>query len=277
MGKGAPTEEILEATHDLDRWDVGRVLETIHAEDHRAFEAVGLVLPEVERAVDVLVSVLEGGGRWFYVGAGTSGRMGALDAAEIPPTFGMAPSRVQAVVAGGERALARAIEGAEDKGEAAARTLRGRGLGPSDAVVAVSASGRTPFAIGGVEIGRELGARTIAVTCSPDSPLARASEIAIAPEVGPEVIAGSTRMKGGLAQKMVLHLLSTTVMVRLGRVRGNLMTNLVPASRKLKKRAVRIVMSLARVDEQRAGALLEECEGDINRAVARARGESRTA
>jgi N-acetylmuramic acid 6-phosphate etherase len=147
---------------------------------------------------------------------------------------------------------------------------------PGDAVVAISASGRTPFALGALEVARTVGARRIAVTCDPNSPLAQAAEVAISPKVGPEVIAGSTRMKGGLAQKMVLHLLSTTVMVRLGRVRGNLMTNLVPASRKLRKRAVRIVMSLARVDEQRAGALLEECEGDINRAVAGARGESRT-
>jgi N-acetylmuramic acid 6-phosphate etherase len=271
MGKSGPTEEVLDATRDLDRWRVEEILAAIHREDRNAVAAVGKVLPEVASATDVLVCVLGGGGRWFNVGAGTSGRMGALDAAEIPPTFGLPADRVQGIIAGGERALARAIEEAEDNPEAAAWELRERGLGPGDAVVAISASGQTPFTLGSLEAAHEAGARRIAITCDPGSPLAEAAEIAIVPRVGPEVIAGSTRMKGGLAQKMVLHLLSTTVMVRLGLVSGNLMVNLSPASKKLRQRAVRVVMSLAKVDERRAAELVEGCDGSVGAAVALAR------
>lgn len=269
------TEAVLDATRDLDRRSVAEILALIHAEDRAAWEAVGRVLPDVARAVEALVLVLQGGGTWFNVGAGTSGRMGALDAAEIPPTFGYPPERVQALIAGGPRALVAAVEGAEDDADAARRALRTRQLVPGDAVVAISASGRTPYAIGALEEAKQASARRIAITCDPGSPLAAAAEIAIAPRVGPEVIAGSTRMKGGLAQKMVLHLLSTAVMVRLGRVEGNLMKHLVPASRKLRHRAVRIVASLAGIDEERARVLLEECHGSVHDAVRRARHELR--
>jgi N-acetylmuramic acid 6-phosphate etherase len=274
MSDRGPTEAVLEATVALDRWSVQEILAAIHREDRHAWEAVGRVLPEIERAVDVLVCVLAGGGRWFNVGAGTSGRMGALDAAEIPPTFGLPPDRVQMIIAGGERALQRAVEGAEDNPEAAAWVLRERGLAAGDAVVAISASGQTPFTLGSLAAAHAAGARTIAITCDPASPLAEAAEIAIVPQVGAEVIAGSTRMKGGLAQKMVLHALSTTVMVRLGLVAGNLMTNLTPTSDKLRQRALRIVMALGRCDEARASELLAECDGNANDAVAllRARG-----
>ena len=276
MAKGHPddeilTESVLESTRGLDRFSVDEILAAIHREDRRALDAVGAVLPEVARAVNLLVLVLQGGGRWFNVGAGTSGRMGALDAAEIPPTFGYPHDRVQAVVAGGPGALVRAVEGAEDDPLAARLALRTLGLLPGDAVLAISASGRTPFALGALEEAREEGSRRIALTCDPDSPLAKAAEIAIAPLVGPEVIAGSTRMKGGLAQKTVLHLLSTAVMVRLGRVEGNLMTNLRPASSKLVRRAVRIVTSLTGVDEAEAERLLAESRGNVHAAVSAAR------
>jgi N-acetylmuramic acid 6-phosphate etherase len=229
------------------------------------------VLPAIELAVDVLVVTLAGGGRWFNVGAGTSGRMGALDAAEIPPTFGLPPDRVQTIVAGGERALSRAVEGAEDNPESAAWVLRERGLSAGDAVVAISASGHTPFTLGSLTAAHEVDARTIAITCDPGSPLAEGAEIAIVPQVGPEVIAGSTRMKGGLAQKMVLHSLSTAVMVKLGLVKGNLMTNLALTSDKLRERAVRIVMTLSRCDEKRAAELLAASDGNVSAAVAKAR------
>jgi N-acetylmuramic acid 6-phosphate etherase len=199
--------------------------------------------------------------------------MGALDAAELPPTFGLAPGRVQAVIAGGPRALNRAVEGAEDEPRAAQWELRERGLTAGDAVLAISASGQTPYVLGSLEVAHEVGARTIALTCDPASPLAEAAEISIVPEVGPEVIAGSTRMKGGLVQKMVLHMLSTTVMVRLGYVCGNLMTHLMPASAKLRRRAERIVAQLGGVAAPRAAELLSESHGDIGTAVARARRE----
>lgn len=265
------TEAILESTRDLDQRSTREVLEAIHREDRKAVEAVGRTLPAIERAVDALVLVLKGGGRWFNVGAGTSGRIGVLDASEIPPTFGYPPDRVQGLMAGGESALVHAVEGAEDVAEDARSMLMERDIVPGDAVVALSASGRTPFALSALQLASEVGARRIAVSCDPSSPLALASEISIAPRVGPEVIAGSTRMKGGLAQKMVLHLLSTTVMVRLGRVEGNLMSNLHPSSRKLRRRALGIVMSLGSVDEPTARRLLDASHGSVHDALRRAR------
>ncbi len=270
------TEAILEATRDLDRRSPREILELIHAEDLVAAHAVGRVLGALERAVEVLVLVLQGGGRWFNVGAGTSGRMGVLDAAEIPPTFGYPADRVQAIQAGGLEAVWCAREGVEDDAAAAREELRRRELMPGDAIVALSASGYTPFTLAALEEASLVGARRIAITCNPDSPLVRLAEIAITPEVGAEVIAGSTRMKGGLAQKMVLHLLSTTVMVRLGRVEGNQMTNLVPASRKLEVRALRILSTLGGIDEQRARTLLRECHGSVQEALARLRAEPPT-
>jgi N-acetylmuramic acid 6-phosphate etherase len=270
MAKRPATEAVHEATRDIDRWSADRIVRAIHDEDRNAHAAVGEALPQVIEAAEVLGVVLAGGGRWFNVGAGTSGRLGVIDAAEIPPTFGMPPDRVQALLAGGERALLRAMEGAEDHPERAIFELRERGLCSGDAVVAISASGTTPYTLGSLELAHEVGARTIAITCSEDSPLAGAAEIPIVLRVGPEVIAGSTRMKGGLAQKMVLHLLSTTVMVRLGCVSGNLMSQLRPASAKLRDRAVRILMELGRIDEARAQALLESCGGDVAEAARRA-------
>jgi N-acetylmuramic acid 6-phosphate etherase len=270
MAERSPTEEVLDSTRDIDRWGLERILGEIHREDLNAYRAVSEALPQVERAAEVLSVALGGGGRWFNVGAGTSGRIGALDAAEVPPTFGLPPERVQAIVAGGEAALLRAVEGAEDHPERAIFELKERGLAPGDAVVAISASGTTPFTLGSLEVAHEVGARTIGVTCNPDSPLAEAAEIPIVLRVGPEVIAGSTRMKGGLAQKMVLHLLSTSVMIQLGCVSGNLMANLRPASEKLRDRAVRILMTLGGLDRQAAGALLEECGDDVALASQRA-------
>ena len=267
----APTEAVLAQTSDFDQLEIDEFLAAIHAEDRRAVEAVGAVLPDVARAVRALVAVLEKGGRWFNVGAGTSGRMGCLDAAEIPPTFGFPAERIEGLIAGGPAALARSREGAEDDADGARAALRARRLGPADAVVALSASGRTPYALAALEVAREVGACRIAITCDPDSPLAAAAEIAIAPRVGPEVIAGSTRMKGGSAEKMVLHQLSTAVMVRLGRVEGNRMTHLRPASHKLWTRALRLVMELGGVDEAHARALLERSRGSVADAIGEAR------
>ncbi len=262
------TEAVNQATRDLDERSVEEILALIHAEDHQAYKAVGSILPAIAEAVDVLVCALSGGGRWFNVGAGTSGRMGTLAAAEIPPTFGLPAAKIQAVIAGGARALSRAVEGAEDNAEAGAWALRERGLTNGDAVVAISASGTTPYTLGALEAAYEAGARTIGITSDRSSPLADAVEVAICPPVGPEVIAGSTRMKGGLSQKMVLHLLSTTVMVRMGYVSGNLMTHLLPSSEKLRRRAEGIVMSLLGIQASEAAGLLEQTDGDPAAAVA---------
>lgn len=272
MADSSPTEAILEATRDLDRWSTERILQAIHDEDRNAWEAVGAVMPQIAQAAEVLVVALGGGGRWFYVGAGTSGRIGALDAAELPPTFGVPRNRVQAVVAGGEAALVRAIENAEDHPERAIFALQERGLSPGDVVVAISASGTTPFTLSSLDAAHEADARTIGITCNPGSPLAEAAEIAIVPVVGPEVIAGSTRMKGGLAQKMVCNMLSTAVMVRLGHVQGNLMTHMLPASEKLRDRSLRIVMEVGGIAREEAEKLLAECEGDLAEATRRVRG-----
>ncbi|MDJ0788948.1 MAG: N-acetylmuramic acid 6-phosphate etherase [Myxococcota bacterium] len=261
------TEAILASTQDLDQLSTREVLLAIHREDRRALEALEPLLPAAEEAVAVLTGVLEAGGRWFNVGAGTSGRIGGLDAAEIPPTFGLPPERIVAVVAGGDAAMLRAQEGAEDDGPAAVRALRDHGLCASDAVLAISASGRTPFAVAGLEEARRVGAAALVITCDPDSPLARAGGIALVPQVGPEVIAGSTRMKGGLVQKALLHMLSTAVMVKMGRVEGNLMTHLRPGSEKLKRRAERILMNLGGLDHADAVALLEEHGGELGEAM----------
>ena len=263
----APTEAVHDDAHDLDRRSTAEILGLIHREDGVAHAAVAEVLPEMEAAVDVLACAVAGGGRWFNVGAGTSGRIGVLDASEIPPTYGLSPRIVQGVIAGGDRALRHAVEGAEDDAGAAQLELVERGLGLGDAVVALSASGRTPFARGAVAAAREAGARSIAISCDPDSPLAQEAEISIAPRVGPEVVAGSTRMKGGLVQKMVLTSLSTAVMVRLGKVEGPHMTHVMLASNKLKSRAVRIVTSLTGIDDERARALLHTHDGCVHAAV----------
>jgi N-acetylmuramic acid 6-phosphate etherase len=267
MDKRRPTEAVLDATRDLDRRSAAEILAAIHAEDANSHGAVSEVLPQLEQAVDILACALGGGGRWFNVGAGTSGRMGVLDAAELPPTFGIEPSRVQAIIAGGARALSRAVEGAEDDAAAGASELKRRKLGSGDAVVAISASGHTPFVLGCLQTAHAAGARTIGITCDRNSPLAEAAEIAIVPNTGAEVIAGSTRMKAGLAQKMILHLLSTTVMVRLGYVEGNLMTHLVPSSQKLRERAIGILESTTHLNAEQAAQLLDECGGSVAEAL----------
>ncbi len=266
-----PTEAILDDARELDRRSVREVLELIHREDANAHAAVGRVLAQMEEAVDVLATTIAGGGRWFNVGAGTSGRLGVLDASEIPPTYGMNPKVVQGVIAGGERALRNAVEGAEDDRERGVFELNERGLTLGDAVVGISASGRTPFVLGAIDAAHAIGARTIGISCDPASVLAESVEIAISPVVGPEVVAGSTRMKGGLAQKMVLTALSTAVMVKLGKVSGNLMTHITPVSSKLRGRAVRIVMSLCDLPREEARRLLRETDGCVEAAVQLAR------
>ena len=267
MTNDLPTEAILDEARDLDQRSVEDVLQLMHREDAVAHSVVGRALPEIASAVEVLVCTLRGGGCWFNVGAGTSGRMGVLDAAELPPTFGISPQLVQAVIAGGDRALREAQEGAEDNAEAAGWELRERGLKPGDTVVVLSASGTTPFALGAFQAAREQAARRVAITCTADSPLANDAEIAIVTETGPEVVAGSTRLKGGLAQKMVLHLLSTTVMVQLGRVQGNLMTKISPGSNKLRARAVRILTQLAGVDADEAARVLDRNASSVESAL----------
>ncbi|MEE2703961.1 MAG: N-acetylmuramic acid 6-phosphate etherase [Myxococcota bacterium] len=254
-------------TAGLDRLSIEEIVGLLLDEDAGVSEAVRRARPSIEAGTALLVEVLGNGGRWINLGAGTSGRIGVVDAAEIPPTFGLEPSRVQAILAGGRAALERAVEGAEDNPDAGAFALRELELGSTDAVVALSASGQTPFVLGAVAYAREVGARTLAISCNPDAPLARSVDIAILAQVGPEAIAGSTRLKGGLAQKMILHTLSTATMVRLGRVRGNLMTGIRPTTAKLRARAVAIVAQLAGVETERAEQALEAAGDSVESAL----------
>jgi len=267
MAERRPTEAALADSPALDEMSAEEVLRLIHREDGIAHSAVSEILPRMAEAVEVLACSLAGGGRWVNVGAGTSGRLGVLDASELPPTYGLSPRVVQGVIAGGDRALRYAVENAEDDDVAGSFEIEERGTTLGDVVVGISASGHTPFVLGAIEAATRLGARTIAITCDPGSPLAQSVEIALAPTVGPEVVAGSTRMKGGLMQKMILSALSTTVMVRMGRVRGHHMTHVTPSSNKLRGRAVRMLIELGGVDRKQARELLRRSEGSVERAL----------
>jgi N-acetylmuramic acid 6-phosphate etherase len=236
-------------------------------EDTLVAPAIGLVLPEIARAVEEIVNRLGKGGRLFYIGTGTSGRLGVLDAAECPPTFGVSPDLVQAIIAGGYEACYRAVEASEDDADAGANDLQARGFTKSDVLVGIAASGRTPYTVGAVKYARHLGALTVAITCAPHSPITAAAEICIVPIVGPEVIAGSTRLKAGTAQKMVLNMLSTATMTTLGYVTGNRMTNVHTRNSKLRARAVRILAAETGFDERRAIESLDKANGSLPAAL----------
>ena len=229
--------------------------------------AVGQVLPQVAEAVSRIVEKLRGGGRLFYIGTGTSGRLGVLDASECPPTFGVSPDLVQGVIAGGYEACYRAVEASEDDASAAQVDLEHRGFRNGDVLVGIAASGRTPYTVGAVTYARSLGAFTVAITCVPDSPITQVAEVSIVPVVGPEVVTGSTRLKAGTAQKMVLNMLSTAALVKLGYVSGNRMSNLQARNSKLRARAVRILMSETGMDEVSAERALKVADGDIRIAL----------
>jgi N-acetylmuramic acid 6-phosphate etherase len=262
-----PTERANPRTRRLDRLSSFALVTTIGDEDRRAAASVTAVRRPLARAVDVVAGALRAGGRLIYVGAGTSGRLGVLDAAECPPTFGVEPGRVVGVIAGGRRALTRPVEGAEDRPRDAARALARLGVGRRDVVCAICASGVTPFTLGALRVARRRGARTVAVTCAPSARLRALAEIVVAPRVGPEVVAGSTRMKAGLATKMVLHTLTTGAMVRVGKVYGNLMVDVRPTSAKLRARAVRIVGVLTGLAPAAAQRLLRAAGGRPKTAV----------
>jgi len=225
--------------------------------------AVKRVLPQVAQAIDLIAQKLAGGGRLIYVGTGTSGRIGALDAAEIPPTFGTNPKMTQFVMAGGERALARATEASEDSSALGRLDMAARKPRKADVIVGIAASGRTPYTIGALEYARKKGAATIAVVCNDGSNLARVAQIAIEVDVGPEVLTGSTRLKAGTAQKLICNMLSTGAMVRLGYVYGNFMVNLQPKNRKLFERAISIVEQVAQVDRDLAARTLESADMQV--------------
>jgi len=261
------TEQPNPASRGIDARPTEEILRLMNAEDQKVALAVEAEIPRIARAVDLIVDRLSHGGRLFYLGAGTSGRLGAIDAAECPPTFRVPADLVQAVIAGGDKALRKSMEASEDDPKAGVSDLSARGFSSSDVLVGIAASGRTPYVIGAVEWARRLGAATIGITCNPGSPLVGLVDVAIIPLTGPEIIAGSTRLKAGTAAKLVLNMLSTATMIRLGHVYGNLMVNVQPTNVKLKARALRILRQAAGVSEEEANRLLEASGGNVKVAI----------
>lgn len=255
---GLLTEQRNPASERIDALPTAEALAIINREDQKVALAVESEIGRIAEAVDRIADLVRAGGRLFYIGAGTSGRLGVLDAAECPPTFHVPDDRVQGIIAGGEAALARATEASEDDPAIGRHDLSERGFTAKDALVGIAASGRTPYVLGAVEAANHLRALTIGISCTPNSPLAARTRIAITPLVGPEVIAGSTRMKAGTATKLVLNMISTGLMIRLGYVFGNLMVNVQPRNTKLRDRALRIIASSAPVSYERASELLAE-------------------
>lgn len=260
------TEAPNPASADIDALSTTEMLRVINAADQEVAPAVEREIPNIAAAVDAVVRRLEAGGRLFYIGAGTSGRLGVLDASECPPTFNTPAELVQALIAGGDHALRHSVERAEDDADQAKQELEERGFSAADALVGIAASGRTPYVLGGIKYARALGALTIGLSCTPDSELGRAVEIAITPVPGPEVITGSTRMRAGTATKMVLNMISTSVMIRMGYVYRNLMVNVQPTNGKLADRARRIIARIAGVSYEEAAQLLERA-GSVRTAI----------
>ena len=261
------TEQRNPASAEIDRLDTAEILRIMNEEDHKVAPAVGREIPQIARAVDAIVEVFRSGGRLYYIGAGTSGRLGVLDASECPPTFDASPEMVQGIIAGGPAALSRATEASEDRPEAGDADLKAHGFTRNDALVGLTASGRTPYVLGAVRYARSLGAVTIGVTCNADAEISRLVDYPIAAVVGPEIIAGSTRLKSGTAQKMVLNMLSTASMIRLGYVYRNLMVNLHLKNEKLMDRGRRIVAQAAGVDAGRAAQALADAGNNVRAAI----------
>ncbi len=261
------TESDNPASRRIDTLPTSAIVELINSEDARVATAVQAALPQVTQAVDVIARALPAGGRLFYIGAGTSGRLGVLDAVECVPTFSAPPDLVQGIIAGGDTALTQAVEGAEDDPAQARRDLQARGVTAADVLCGIAASGRTPYVVGALTYARELGAATIAISCNPQSPIGALAAVSISVDLGPEIISGSTRMKAGSAQKMILNILSTAAMIRLGKVYGNLMVDVKVTNQKLAERARRLVRRLAGLDEDQAERLLVLANNEVKTAV----------
>ncbi len=242
----------------LDTFNTLEIIKAMNKEDKKVALAVEKEIPNIAKAIDIIVKAFKKGGRLFYIGAGTSGRLGVLDASECPPTFGVSPDMVQAIMAGGERAYIKALEGAEDDPKLGRDDLLARNITANDVVVGIAASGRTPYVIGALEAANQKGAATVAIVCNPDSLLTKVAQITIALVVGPEVLTGSTRLKAGTAQKMVVNMLTTAAMIQLGKVYGNLMVDVQMTNAKLVDRAVRIVTKATGADPNQAQKALQE-------------------
>jgi len=261
------TEKRNRASEKIDQLSTQQIVDLINAEDALVPKAVARQRRQIASAIDLIVERFQRGGRLFYVGAGTSGRLGVLDASECPPTFGVPPSLVQGIIAGGRRALVRAVEGAEDHPEDGAESIKKRRVRAGDVVVGLAACGMTPFVHGALKQARLIGAATIFVTCAPEAVRHIPAGIIINPVVGPEVVTGSTRMKAGTATKLVLNMLTTGAMIRLGKVYGNLMVDLKATNEKLRDRSLRIVMEMTKLSRPRAARLLARAQGKVKAAI----------
>ena len=261
------SEQVNPRSVNIDKLSIEEILRVINEEDKKVAYAVEKEIPNIAKATEAMIRALKGKGRIFYVGAGTSGRLGVIDRAELISTYGMSPKRIIPIIAGGIKAMLGPSEMAEDKEENGIRIIRKYNVRKEDVVIGISASGRTPYVIGALKEAKRRGATTVAITVNPNSKITRYADIVICPIVGPEVIMGSTRMKAGTAQKMILTMMSTTAMVKLGRVKSNLMTNLLPISTKLRERAKRIVMMMTGVNYEEAERVLEMTNYDIKAAV----------
>ena len=269
--EGLTTEARNEATKKIDQVSTLEMVTLINQEDQKVAQAIEKVLPQIAAAIDAAAERFKKGGRLIYCGAGTSGRLGALDAIELTPTYSVSPERAFGILAGGEKAMYQAIEGAEDSKELAIEDLTQHQLTARDVVIAIAASGRTPFAVSAIEYGKKVGALTISVTCNNQSPMNQLAEIGIAPIVGPEVITGSTRMKAGSAQKMVLNMFSTGIMVKVGNIYQNLMVNVQPTNEKLIQRATNIIKEAAEIEESQAKEYLEAAQLEVAPAIVMAK------
>lgn len=261
------TEQVNRQTLHIDECDTAGMLRLINNQDSLVPAAVAEEIPHIAAAVDVIVAAFRSGGRLFYVGAGTSGRLGILDASECPPTYGTDPDMVQAYIAGGDTAMRTAVEGSEDSEEGGVELVRRVGVRAGDVVVGITASGGAPFVLAAVRESHRLGAHTVGLVTNPHSQLEKLVDISIAPQVGPEVIIGSTRMKSGTAQKLVLNMLTTCAMIQMGKVYGNLMVDLRPTNRKLRDRARRIIGYATGVDRDTAGKYLGKSGGNTKLAI----------
>lgn len=261
------TEARNPASLELDKLNALEIVQLMNTEDARVVTAVAAVAESIAGAIDIIANRLDNGGRLIYMGAGTSGRLGVLDAVECPPTFSTDPEMVQGLIAGGPEGLLRAVEGAEDSGVMGGADLQALGLSGLDVVVGIAASGRTPYVIGGLDYAREVGAFTIGFSCNAEAELVGHSDINIIPVVGPEILSGSTRLKAGTATKMVLNMLTTGAMVRMGKTYSNLMVDVCASNKKLGERAVRIVAALTDCTPSEAEKLLERCNGEVKTAI----------
>ncbi|NUM77758.1 N-acetylmuramic acid 6-phosphate etherase [candidate division KSB1 bacterium] len=265
--KDLVTETRNPRTMDIDAQDRLEILRRINQEDALIPEIVADEIPHIAQAVDLVVAAFKNGGRLFYLGAGTSGRLGVLDASECPPTYGTDPEMIQGLIAGGYKALVRSQEGAEDIFEHGRRDLEDAGFNSKDVVFGIAASRRTPYVIGALTYAREIGAKTVYLTCNPREEITIPVDVAICPVVGPEVIMGSTRMKAGTATKLVLNMVTTTAMIRLGKVYGNMMVDLRMTSKKLEERSKRVVMMVTNLSYEEAGAVLAQAGGHVKTAL----------